>query len=47
MTDDSKATVPVWTLATGDVWVPAVSIDETMTAERLTDRAAQCAGSFG
>jgi hypothetical protein len=37
MTDDSKAIVPVWTLATGDVRVPAVSVDEPMTAERLTE----------
>jgi hypothetical protein len=37
MTDDSKAIVPVWTLSTGDVWVPAVTVDEPMTAERLTE----------
>ena len=37
MTDDSKAIVPVWTLATGDVRVPAVTVDEPMTAERLTE----------
>ncbi|MFD8520039.1 hypothetical protein ACFV2D_08465 [Streptomyces capillispiralis] len=30
-----KATVPVWTLATGDVRVPAVTGDGPMTAERL------------
>ncbi|MET8786184.1 hypothetical protein [Streptomyces sp. NPDC004589] len=32
-----KATVPVWTLATGDVRVPAVTGDEPMTAERLAE----------
>ena len=37
MTDDSKAIVPVWTLATGDVRLPAVPVDEPMTAERLTE----------
>lgn len=37
MTDDSKAIVPVWTLSTGDVRVPAVTVDERMTAERLTE----------
>jgi len=37
MTDDSQAIVPVWTLATGDVRVPAVTVDEPMTAERLTE----------
>ncbi len=37
MTDDSKAIVPVWTLATGDVRVPAVPVDEQMTAERLAE----------
>ena len=37
MTDDRKAIVPVWTLATGDVRVPAVTVDEPMTAERLTE----------
>jgi hypothetical protein len=37
MTDDSKAIVPVWTLATGDLPVPAVSVGEPMTAERLTE----------
>ncbi|MFE2022459.1 hypothetical protein ACFW9O_30960 [Streptomyces sp. NPDC059499] len=35
MIDYRKATVPVWTLATGDVQVPAVAGDEPMTAERL------------
>ncbi|GAA2896548.1 MULTISPECIES: hypothetical protein [Streptomyces] len=30
-----KATVPVWTLATGDVRVPALTGDKPMTAERL------------
>lgn len=37
MTDDSKAIVPVWTLATGDGRVPEVAVDESMTAERLTE----------
>jgi hypothetical protein len=37
MTDDSQAIVPVWTLATGDVRVPAVTVDGPMTAERLTE----------
>jgi len=37
MTEDSKAIVPVWTLATGDVRMPAVSADEPMTAERLAE----------
>lgn len=37
MTDDSNAIVPVWTLSTGDVRVPAVTLDERMTAERLTE----------
>lgn len=37
MTDDHKATVPVWTLATGDVRVPALAGDGPMTAERLAE----------
>ncbi|MFI1352461.1 hypothetical protein ACH4TV_02540 [Streptomyces sp. NPDC020898] len=37
MTDDRKAIVPVWTLATGDVQVPALAGDEPMTAERLAE----------
>jgi hypothetical protein len=37
MTDDRKATVPVWTLATGEVRVPAVTGAEPMTAERLAE----------
>src|ERR1035437_1731529 len=37
MTDNSKAIVPVWMLSTGDVRVPAVTVDEQMTAERLTE----------
>ncbi|MFI6036092.1 hypothetical protein ACIBBD_18370 [Streptomyces sp. NPDC051315] len=37
MTDDRKATVPVWTLATGDVRVPALAGDEPMTAGRLAE----------
>ncbi|MGV9593731.1 hypothetical protein [Streptomyces tendae] len=35
MTDDRKGIVPVWTLATGDVRVPALTGDGPMTAERL------------
>ena len=35
MTDHSAAAVPVWTLATGDVQVPAVSEGVEITAERL------------
>ncbi|MEU6640551.1 hypothetical protein ACFVGP_24760 [Streptomyces rochei] len=37
MTDDRKGAVPVWTLATGDVQVPAVTGDGPMTAERLAE----------
>jgi hypothetical protein len=37
VTDDSNAIVPVWTLATGDLPVPAVSVAEPMTPERLTE----------
>jgi hypothetical protein len=37
MTDDSSAIVPVWTLATGDVRVPAMTVDGPMTAERLKE----------
>lgn len=37
MTDDNKEIVPVWTLATGDSGVPAISLDEPMTAERLAE----------
>ncbi|MCX5415304.1 hypothetical protein [Streptomyces sp. NBC_00059] len=37
MTDDHEAIIPVWTLATGDVRVPAVAGDGPMTAERLTE----------
>ncbi|RSS24832.1 hypothetical protein EF914_06980 [Streptomyces sp. WAC05458] len=37
MTDDRKGAVPVWTLATGDVRVPAVTGDGPMTAERLAE----------
>src|SRR5689334_14697368 len=32
-----KATVPVWTLATGDVRVPVVTGGKPMTAERLAE----------
>ncbi|MFD4762752.1 hypothetical protein ACFWOJ_28995 [Streptomyces sp. NPDC058439] len=37
MIDYRKATVPVWTLATGDVRVPALAGDGPMTAERLDE----------
>ncbi|MFI8288205.1 hypothetical protein ACIGBL_03565 [Streptomyces sp. NPDC085614] len=37
MTDDRKTTVPVWTLATGDVRVPGLTAGESMTAERLAE----------
>lgn len=37
MTEDDKAIVPVWTLATGDITVPAVTMDQPMSAERLTE----------
>ncbi|MGC9379957.1 hypothetical protein [Streptomyces sp. MH13] len=37
MIDYRKATVPVWTLATREVEVPAVIGDGPMTAERLTE----------
>ncbi|WP_028808691.1 hypothetical protein [Streptomyces canus] len=37
MTGDRKALVPVWTLATGDVRVPALAGDEPMTAARLAE----------
>lgn len=37
MTDDNKSIVPVWTLATGDVRVPTLTMGEPMTAERLTE----------
>lgn len=37
MADDSKAIVPVWTLATAEARVPAVSMDDSMTPERLTE----------
>ncbi|MGA5897123.1 hypothetical protein [Streptomyces venetus] len=37
MIDYRKATVPVWTLATGDAQVPAVTGDQPMTAERLAE----------
>ncbi|MEU5179339.1 hypothetical protein AB0G49_04700 [Streptomyces longwoodensis] len=37
MTDDRKAAVPVWTLATGEVRVPAIAGNEPMTAERLAE----------
>ncbi|MGW3340052.1 hypothetical protein ACWDCL_21550 [Streptomyces sp. NPDC001009] len=32
-----KASIPVWTLATGDVRVPALTGDKAMTAERLSE----------
>lgn len=37
MTDDRNTTVPVWTLATADVRVPALIAGESMTAERLAE----------
>ncbi|MFJ6938714.1 hypothetical protein [Streptomyces sp. NPDC101132] len=37
MTDDRKATVPVWTLATADVRMPGLTAGESMTAERLAE----------
>jgi hypothetical protein len=37
MTDHRKGTVPVWTLATGDVRVPTLAEDGPMTAERLAE----------
>ncbi len=37
MTENNKAIVPVWTLATGDVRVPALAFDDAMTAERLSE----------
>ncbi|MFE2718496.1 hypothetical protein ACFXKI_42845 [Streptomyces mirabilis] len=37
MPEARKAIVPVWTLATGDVRVPALAGDEPMTAERLAE----------
>ncbi len=37
MTDEDKAIVPVWTLATGDVRVPAISLDQPMSADRLDE----------
>ncbi|MET7383191.1 hypothetical protein ABZT08_31065 [Streptomyces sp. NPDC005526] len=37
MAEARKALVPVWTLATGDVRVPALAGDEPMTAERLAE----------
>ncbi|MFF4960195.1 hypothetical protein ACFY2Z_24580 [Streptomyces sp. NPDC001222] len=37
MTDDRQAIVPVWTLATGDVRVPALAGDGPMTADRLAE----------
>ncbi|MFF3445895.1 hypothetical protein ACFYXJ_02015 [Streptomyces sp. NPDC002667] len=44
MTDDGRAIVPVWTLATGDVRVPAVADDGPMTAERLAELRGVLAG---
>lgn len=37
MTDQNKTMVPVWALATGDVQVPGVSLDEPMSADRLNE----------
>ncbi|NED10997.1 hypothetical protein [Streptomyces sp. SID9124] len=44
MIDYRKATVPVWTLATGDVQVPAVAGDRPLTAERLAELRGVLAG---
>ncbi|MEH0443619.1 hypothetical protein QA811_08030 [Streptomyces sp. B21-102] len=44
MTDDRKAIVPVWTLATGEVRVPALAGDDAMTAERLAELRTVLAG---
>ncbi|MFF9287349.1 hypothetical protein [Streptomyces griseosporeus] len=44
MTDDRKAIVPVWMLATGDVRVPELAGDEPMTAERLAELRGVLAG---
>ncbi|MFZ3473616.1 hypothetical protein ACODT3_08145 [Streptomyces sp. 4.24] len=44
MTDDRGAIIPVWTLATGDVRVPALAGDEPMTAERLAELRSVLAG---
>jgi hypothetical protein len=44
MTDDREAIVPVWTLATGDVRVPALTGDDPMTAERLAELRSVLAG---
>jgi hypothetical protein len=37
MTDENKTIVPVWTLATGDVRIPAFSLDQPMSADRLDE----------
>ncbi|MGW0567283.1 hypothetical protein [Streptomyces tauricus] len=44
MIDYRKTIVPVWTLATGDVRVPAFGADEAMTAERLAELRGVLAG---
>ncbi|MEU1348451.1 hypothetical protein [Streptomyces sp. NPDC005795] len=44
MIDYRKASVPVWTLATGDVRVPEVVGDEPMTAARLAELRSALAG---
>lgn len=44
MADDREAIIPVWTLATGDVRVPAWAGDEPMTAERLAELRTVLAG---
>jgi hypothetical protein len=44
MTDNRKAIVPVWTLATGDVRVPVLAGDEPMTVERLAELRSVLAG---
>ena len=37
MSDDKGVVVPIWTLATSDVEPPSVGMDDTMSAERLTE----------
>ncbi|GGX06615.1 hypothetical protein GCM10010297_30220 [Streptomyces malachitofuscus] len=44
MTHDRKGTIPVWTLATGDVRVPTLTGDGPMTAERLAELRTVLAG---
>ncbi len=44
MTDDRETVIPVWTLATGDVQVPALAGDGPMTAARLAELRSVLAG---